>query len=284
MYLTPFMLSQNIALDNALSTIQVIHQIISKVNGVIEFVNNLEVNSNKYTDEQIELLHGIVTDELSEVESNLKNLIKTNSNDIANIKSELVELHSTINELNEDIKSNTDLIFSNYNVLILKIAELKEYIDSTINGLTVKVFSPVTGYRTNIQTALNDIFNLYQMDFGNISLKYVNKILENIVTIGNVNYNLSNIKFKHVKGLPTTLSNFKLYKNPDTKIDISIKQTFNDSHSYSFYQIVDIIIKAISKDNSGLTLSQISQSVSSMLYSSLGFYYTEYIPKNRAWV
>lgn len=283
MYLTPFMLSQNIALDNALSTIQVIHQIISKVNGVIEFVNNLEVNSNKYTDEQIELLHGIVKDELSEVESNLKNLIQTNSNDIANIKSELVVLHSTIKELNADIKSNTDLIFSNYNVLILKIAELKEYIDSFINGLTVKVFSPVTGYQTNIQTALNDIFNLYQMDFGNISFKYVNKIFKNIVTIGNVNYNLSNIKFKHVKGLATTLSTFKLYKNSDTNIDVTIKQTFKDSHSYSFYQIVDVIIKAISKDNTGLTLSQISQSVSSMLYSSLGFYYTEYIPKNRAW-
>ena len=284
MYLTPFMLSQNIALDNALSTIQVIHQIISKVNGVIEFVNNLEVNSNKYTDEQIELLHGIVKDELSEVESNLKNLIKTNSDDIANIKSELVELHSTIKELNEDIKSNTDLIFSNYNVLILKIAELKDYIDSFINGLTVKVFSPVTGCRTNIQTALNDIYNLYQMDFGNISLKYVNKIFKNIVTIGNVNYNLSDIKFKHVKGLTTTLSTFKLYKNSETEIDIAIKQTFKDSHSYSFYQIVDWIIKAISKDNTGLTLSQISQSVSSMLYSSLGFYYTEYIPKNRAWI
>lgn len=284
MYLTPFMFSQNIALDNALSTIQVIHQIISKVNGVIEFVNNLEVNSNKYTDEQIELLHGIVKDELSEVESNLKNLIKTNSNDIANIKSELVELHSTIKELNEDIKSNTDLIFSNYNVLILKIAELKEYIDSAINGLTVKVFSPVTGYRTNIQTALNDIFNLYQMDFGNISLKYANKILKNLVTIVNVTYNLSNIKFKHVKELPTTLSTFKLYKNSDTKIDVAIKQTFNDSHSYSFYQIVDVIIKAIFKDNPELTLSQISQSVSSMLYSSMGFYYTEYIPKNRSWI
>lgn len=178
MYLTPFMLSQNIALDNALSTIQAIHQIISKVNGVIEYVNNLEVNSNKYTDEQIELLHGIVKDELSEVESNLKNLIETNSNDIANIKSELVELHGTIKELNADIKSNTDLIFSNYNVLILKIAELKDYIDSVINGFAVKVFSPVTGYLTNIQTALNDIFNLYQMDFGNVSLKYVNKILK----------------------------------------------------------------------------------------------------------
>lgn len=99
------------------------------------------------------------------------------------------------------------------------------------------------------------------------------------MTIENVNYNLSDIKFKHVKELTTTLSTFKLYKNSDTKIDVTIKQTFNDSHSYSFYQIVDVIIKAISKDNTGLTLTQISQSVSSMLYSSLGFYYTEYIPK-----
>lgn len=272
------------AIDNALSTMQILHKLINQINTVIDEVNSIDSKANEYTDEQIELLHKIIKDELSEVENNLKNLIETNSNDIANIKSELVELHSTINELNEDIKSNTDLIFSNYNVLILKIAELKDYIDSVINGLNIKVFSPVTGYKTDIQNALNDIYNLYQIDFGNVNLTYIKKLLQNIVTVNNVNYNLLNIKFKHVKDLKTSLSMFSLYKNTEVKIDVAVKQTFKDSHSYSFYQIIDIIRMSILSDVTGSTQEQVLKAISNVLYISLGFYYTEYMPKNRSWI
>ncbi len=272
------------AIDNALSTMQILHKLITQINTVIDEVNSIDSKANEYTDEQIELLHRIIKDELSEVESNLNNLIKSNSDDIVNIKTELIELHNNINKLNEDIKSNTDLIFSNYNVLILKIAELKDYIDSVINGLNIKVFSPVTGYKTDIQNALNDIYNLYQIDFGNVNLTYIKKLLQNIVIINNVNYNLLNIKFKHVKDLKTSLSMFSLYKNTEVKIDVAVKQTFKDSHSYSFYQIIDIIRMSILSDVTGSTQEQVLKGISNILYSSLGFYYTEYMPKNRSWI
>lgn len=272
------------AIDNALSTMQILHKLINQINTVIDEVNSIDSKANEYTDEQIELLHRIINDELSEVESNLNNLIKSNSDDIVNIKTELIELHNNIKKLNKDIKSNTDLIFSNYNVLILKIAELKDYIDSVINGLNIKVFSPVTGYKTDIQNALNDIYNLYQIDFGNVNLTYIKKLLQNIVVINNVNYNLLNIKFKHVKDLKTSLSMFSLYKNTEVKIDVAVKQTFKDSHSYSFYQIIDIIRMSILSDVTGSTQEQVLKAISNILYSSLGFYYTEYMPKNRSWI
>lgn len=272
------------AIDNALSTMQILHKLINQINTVIDEVNSIDSKANEYTDEQIELLHRIIEDELSEVESNLNNLIKSNSDDIVNIKTELIELHNNIKKLNEDIKSNIDLILSNYNVLILKIAELKDYIDSVINGLNIKVFSPVTGYKTDIQNALNDIYNLYQIDFGNVNLAYIKKLLQNIVTINNVNYNLLNIKFKHVKDLKTSLSIFSLYKNTEAKIDVAVKQTFKDSHSYSFYQIIDIIRMSILSDVTGLKQDQVLKGISNILYSSLGFYYTEYMPKNRSWI
>lgn len=272
------------AIDNALSTMQILHKLITQINTVIDEVNSIDSKANEYTDEQIELLHRIIRDELSEVESNLNNLIKSNSDDIVNIKTELIELHNNIKKLNEYIKSNTNLIVSNYNVLILKIAELKDYIDSVINGLNIKVFSPVTGYKTDIQNALNDIYNLYQIDFGNVNLTYIKKLLQNIVIINNLNYNLLNIKFKHVKDLKTSLSVFSLYKNTEVKIDVAVKQTFKDSHSYSFYQIIDIIRMSILSDVTGSTQEQVLKAISNILYSSLGFYYTEYMPKNRSWI
>lgn len=272
------------AIDNALSTMQILHKLITQINTVIDEVNSIDSKANEYTDEQIELLHRIINNELSEVESNLNNLIKSNSDDIVNIKTELIELHNNIKKLNKDIKSNTDLIFSNYNVLILKIAELKDYIDSVINGLNIKVFSPVTGYKTDIQNALNDIYNLYQIDFGNVNLTYIKKLLQNVVTVNNVNYNLLNIKFKHVKDLKTSLSMFLLYKNTEVKINVAVKQTFKDSHSYSFYQIIDIIRMSILSDVTGSTQEQVLKAISIVLYSSLGFYYTEYMPKNRSWI
>ena len=40
--LLPFMFSQNLSVDNALSTQQIIHQLITKMNEVTEYVSNWE--------------------------------------------------------------------------------------------------------------------------------------------------------------------------------------------------------------------------------------------------
>ena len=72
MYLTPFMLTQNIALDNALSTIQVIHQLINKVNDVISELNNINVTANDYTDDQIRKLTEKIDSDLTALEKTLR--------------------------------------------------------------------------------------------------------------------------------------------------------------------------------------------------------------------
>lgn len=84
--------------------------------------------------------------------------------------------------------------------------------------------------------------------------------------------------------MKTSLSTFSLYKNTEVKIDVAVKQTFKDSHSYSFYQIIDIIRMSILSDVTGSTQEQVLKAISNVLYSSLGFYYTEYMPKNMSWI
>ena len=67
MRLTPFNLTQNISVDNALSTIQVIHQLIAKMNNVVEELNNIDSTANSYTDSEIEKVKSIISSLESEL-------------------------------------------------------------------------------------------------------------------------------------------------------------------------------------------------------------------------
>lgn len=64
--LLPFMFSQNLSVDNALSTQQIIHQLITKMNEVTEYVSNWESDYQGYVDKKILELS-------TEIEAKLKN-------------------------------------------------------------------------------------------------------------------------------------------------------------------------------------------------------------------
>ena len=175
MYLTPFMLSQNIALDNALSTIQVIHQLISKINDVIDRLNNINVTANEYTDEQIKKLALKIESDLTSLETTLKAYSDKSIEDLKNYTDESVEdlrneykvevakLHHDIIELETTLKAYSDLGDSNLKVYINSLYD--ELLNLIKNG-NVLIYSPVDGDLKSVKDVIFDIANIIQQKNG----------------------------------------------------------------------------------------------------------------------
>ena len=175
MYLTPFMLSQNIALDNALSTIQVIHQLISKINDVIDGLNNINVTANEYTDEQIKKLALKIESDLKSLETTLKSYSDKSIEDLKNYTDESVEdlrneykvevakLHHDIIELETTLKAYSDLGDSNLKVYINSLYD--ELLNLIKNG-NVLIYSPVDGDLKSVKDVIFDIANIIQQKNG----------------------------------------------------------------------------------------------------------------------
>lgn len=175
MRLTPFNLSQNIALDNALSTIQVIHQLISKVNNVIDELNNINVTANDYTDEQIKKLALKIESDLKSLETtlkaysdksieNLKNYTDETVEDLRNeYKVEIANIHHDIIELEKTLKAYSDLGDTNLKVYINSIYD--ELLNLIKNG-NVLIYSPVDGYLKSVKDAIFDLANIIQQKNG----------------------------------------------------------------------------------------------------------------------
>lgn len=175
MYLTPFMLSQNIALDNALSTIQVIHQLISKINDVIDGLNNINVTANEYTDEQIKKLAMKIESDLKSLETtlkaysdksieDLKNYTDENVEDLRNeYKVEVAKLHNDIIELETTLKAYSDLGDSNLKVYINSLYD--ELLNLIKNG-NVLIYSPVDGDLKSVKDVIFDLANIIQQKNG----------------------------------------------------------------------------------------------------------------------
>lgn len=175
MYLTPFMLSQNIALDNALSTIQVIHQLISKVNDVVTELNNINVTANDYTDEQIKKLALKIESDLKSLETTLKAYSDKSIEDLKNYTDESVEdlrneykvevakLHRDIIELETTLKGYSDLGDSNLKVYINSLYD--ELLNLIKNG-NVLIYSPVDGDLKSVKDVICDLANIIQQKNG----------------------------------------------------------------------------------------------------------------------
>lgn len=175
MYLTPFMLSQNIALDNALSTIQVIHQLISKVNDVIEELNNINVTANDYTDEQIKKLTLKIDTDLNALEKTLKaysdtgieNLKEYVDTDIASLRSDfntiILNIRTEIQLLEKSLKAYSDLGDSNLKVYINSLYD--ELLNLIKNGNNL-IYSPIDGDLKSVKDAIFDIANIVQQKNG----------------------------------------------------------------------------------------------------------------------
>lgn len=175
MYLTPFTLTQNIALDNALSTIQVIHQLISKINDVITELNNINVTANDYTDEQIRKLTEKIDSDLTELENTLKaysdagvsNLKEYVDTDVANLRADLntavTNLKADIKLLERDLKLYSDVGDSLLKVYINTLYD--ELLEIITNGKNL-IYSPVDGGFKSVKDAIFDMANVVQQKNG----------------------------------------------------------------------------------------------------------------------
>ena len=175
MRLTPFNITQNISIDNALSTIQVIHQIITKVNNVVDYVNNLELNANNYTDEQIKILNDKIEKELSDLENTLKTY-SDNLNDnmklyvdkqdrfiIDLLSSSMVTIREEIKKVENALRLYIDTEDSK---IYVKIDEIyKELYDLIINGNDI-IYSPVDGFLKSTKDAIQDLTHVLQIKNG----------------------------------------------------------------------------------------------------------------------
>lgn len=179
--LLPFMFSQNLSVDNALSTQQIIHQLITKMNEVTEYVSNWESDYKGYVDNKIAILS-------SEIESKLKTLNKdltkyideaiTNEKNYVNtintnLQSQIDELgrlfQRLLNEAKSELKtlisdtSKSDRDYTDKQILAVKtlIAELNQKLEE-LASKSIASFSPVDGNLKTNEECMRDIMRIVQ--------------------------------------------------------------------------------------------------------------------------
>lgn len=201
--LTPFSLNQPLAVDNSVSTIGCIHKMINKINNIIATINNLELDCNEYTDEQIQLLDSQLRSYINELNEitishfeSVERDILTNKGDIESIQSELNLLSDDFRTLSnsfDNLRIDVNNRITNSNSAMksyvdLQIQIIKELIDAQ-NPVIIDCF----GKPNKLQTAYNKLFDalMYSNGIGTFQ-KVLTKIMSftfsPYVDMGNAQY------------------------------------------------------------------------------------------------
>ena len=153
--LNRYYISQNISIDNALSMNQILHQIVNEIKGIVDFINNLELRANEYTDEQIALLNERLQAQLETLEQTLKTYTndKINEYDAEVINPQLIEIRNTIDTINRTINARIDnevgilnrKINSEVSTLNRTIEDTKTYLEDLIKKGMSYVYSSIIG-------------------------------------------------------------------------------------------------------------------------------------------
>lgn len=179
--LLPFMFSQNLSVDNALSTQQIIHQLITKMNEVTEYVSNWESDYQGYVDKKIlelsteieaklKTLDNDLTRYINEAITNERNYVNTIN---TNLQSQIDELgrlfQRLLNEVKAELKelisdtSKSDRDYTDKRILDIKtlIAELNQKLEE-LASKSVASFSPVDGNLKTNEECMRDIMRIVQ--------------------------------------------------------------------------------------------------------------------------
>lgn len=179
--LLPFMFSQNLSVDNALSTQQIIHQLITKMNEVTEYVSNWESDYQGYVDKKILELSTEIEAKLKKLDNDLTLYINeaiTNERNYVNtintnLQSQIDELgrlfQRLLNEAKEELKtlisdtSKSDRAYTDTQILVLKtlIAELNQKLEE-LASKSIASFSPVDGKLKTNEECMRDIMRIVQ--------------------------------------------------------------------------------------------------------------------------
>lgn len=180
--LNRFYFDQAISIDNALTTNQLIHQIVNEINKMIDVINNIDSKANEYTDSQIAIVNG----EIEELREELSNSITAleayareavergiNAFDDDSVKPRLQALYDALDEVDNRLDSKIDRevdildtkIDRTKNELIYLVDQVKaELIELIKKGGAV--YSGYTGLLTALQDEIYNIYNVYSKFFG----------------------------------------------------------------------------------------------------------------------
>ena len=186
MKLNHFLFSDNLSIDNALSTVQIIHQLITKVNDVIDTVNNEQLDVNTYTDEQIKKLDSKLSQSIKDTAQRLSNdidsladtlklytdsavgelrgyVIDEDRKLLSYIDVNLGQLKSDLDKLRMDL---TEYVDSKESALIVYIDEVRAYLEELYMRGSQHIYSPVDGMLKSVLDVSRDITNVLQQKNG----------------------------------------------------------------------------------------------------------------------
>lgn len=175
------MFSQNLSVDNALSTQQIIHQLITKMNEVTEYVSNWESDYQGYVDNKISELSTEIEAKLKKLDNDLTAYINeaiTNERNYVNtintnLQSQIAELgrlfQRLLNEAKAELKtlindtSKSDRAYTDKQILEVKtlIAELNQKLEE-LASKSIASFSPVDGNLKTNEECMRDIMRIVQ--------------------------------------------------------------------------------------------------------------------------
>ena len=166
------------AIDNAFSTLQIIHKLIKHMNKVIDEVNSIDSKANEYTDEQIRLTKNELNSRIDDViisigqlETELKQFAKDYTDtQIDDLKNEYI--HNKLVEVYEAIEVVNDRLTTLYERLDIKIDRTKnelEYLIEVTKAELIElikkggaIYSGVTGELTNAEKTIKQLVDKVQ--------------------------------------------------------------------------------------------------------------------------
>ena len=156
------------AIDNALSTMQILHKLITQINTVIDEVNSIDSKANEYTDEQINTLKDFL---LNKINTDIKTLTEyINNQDKKNYNILDKKIDDIIKQVYIDIaKLKSDLILyidDNDDKIKVIINEVYDELFNLIRKGNNAIYSPVDGNLKSTQDAFVDVMNIVQQKNG----------------------------------------------------------------------------------------------------------------------
>ena len=197
--LLPFMFSQNLSVDNALSTQQIIHQLITKMNEVTEYVSNWESDYQGYVDNKISVLSTEIEAKLKKLDNDLTLYINeaiTNERNYVNtintnLQSQIDELgrlfQRLLNEAKAELKklisdtSKSDRDYTDKQILVVKtlIAELNQKLEE-LASKSIASFSPVDGNLKTNEECMRDIMRIVQKSGFSFTWEDIDEIISRL--------------------------------------------------------------------------------------------------------
>ena len=204
--LLPFMFSQNLSVDNALSTQQIIHQLITKMNEVTEYVSNWESDYQGYVNKKISELSTEIEAKLKKLDNDLtlyineaitneRNYVNTINTNLQSQIEELSRLFQRLfNEATAELKtlisdtSKSDRDYTDKQILAVKtlIAELNQKLEE-LASKSIASFSPVDGNLKTNEECMRDIMRIVQKSGFSFTWEDITKIKRRLHLY---NYNL----------------------------------------------------------------------------------------------